>query len=541
MQLPFTFPNIPRPKQLGRRIGKLRGRLERLLPTRRMLAVEICGQQLIGAVAEGRGRKLTVQNFVILERSNPNDDLPDPANLTELCERLNYPSGPMVLVTPMARSVQITMNRDKVKKLRQYQLCDALRWEVEPYTGISGTQALIGAERINPTEQEHMVLLTGADPEIDVNVSVIEQNVYRAMRQLCKRAKLRLIRLYPPEVCFFMPLFLDQPEVAQAVFDIGQDYANFTVLKGKQPKQINTYPLGREVLLEILEGGEESDALQSLDFLLKQVPGPVPLLLTGVGATQKAIVEFINQRCEYGAQPMELHRADKLGRASHDGQNALYSVAVGAALREITGAAWQLIGITDAIPLPVRIRQSGHLVPIGAAILMAGGLLAHYGYMKNCKERYKQQIVELESKTAARKKKFDQYDKLDTQLKELERKTSEHKKKITFLKQGADDNLIHLEQVLLAFFSLPEAMRLESVSQQENGTYLVQGLTGDSALVGQFSVELQKHSWCRSVRIKAMEQKGAEGLQFTLELKTSETPPQAATKTVAAGKGKQRR
>jgi len=98
-----------------------------------------------------------------------------------------------------------------------------------------------------------------------------------------------------------MPLFLDQPDVAQAVFDIGQDYANFTVIKGRQPKQINTYPLGREVLLEIIEGGEESDPLLSLDFLLKQVPGPVPLALTGVGATQREIVNFLNQRCEYGA------------------------------------------------------------------------------------------------------------------------------------------------------------------------------------------------------------------------------------------------
>jgi Tfp pilus assembly protein PilN len=511
-----------------------------------MLAVEICGHQIIGAVAEGRGRKLTVQNFVIIERSNPTDDLPDPANLKELSERLDYSSGPMALVTPMARSVQVTMNRGKVKKLRQYQLCDALRWEVEPYTGISGTQALIGAERVNPAEQEELVLLTEADPEMDVNVSVIEQNVYRAMRQICKRAKLRLIRLYPPEVCFFIPLFLDQPDVAQAVFDIGQDYANFTVIKGRQPKQINTYPLGREVLLEIIEGGEESDPLLSLDFLLKQVPGPVPLALTGVGATQREIVNFLNQRCEYGAQPMELHRADKLGRASHDGQNALYCVAVGAALREISSATWQLIGITDAIPLPVRIRQSGHLVPIGAAILMAGGLLAHYGYMKNCKERYKKQIVELESKTAVRKTKFDQYDKLETQLKNLERKTTEHKKKIAFLKQGADDNLIHLEQVLVAFFSLPEAMRLESVSQQKDGGYLVQGITEDSSLVGRFAVQLQKHAWCRSVRIKAMEQKGEEGLQFTLELNTSETLHQTTTKTIAANqgmsrKGKQRR
>lgn len=519
MRLAFNLPDIPRLNRLRSRMTGLRGRLKLLLPTRQMLAVEISGHQIIGAVAEGKGSNLMIQNFVAIERTNPTDDLPDPANLKELMDRLDYPSGPMVLVTPMARSVQITMNRAKVKRLRQYQLCAALRWEVEPYTGVSGTQALIGAERVSPAEQEELVLLDEDEAEMDVNVSVIEQNVYRAMRQICKRARLRLVRLYPPEVCFFMPLFLDQPETSQAVFDIGQDYANFTVIRGRRPKQINTYPLGRDVLLEMVEGGEADEPLQSLDFLLKQVPGPLPLLLTGVGATQEAIVDYLDHRCEYGARALELHRADKLGRAGHDGQNAMYSVAAGAALREISGAAWRLIGITDTVPLPVRIRQSGHLVPIGVAALMVGALLTHYGYMKNAKQRYKKQTTGLESQIKERKQRFESHERMEAELKELERKVADYKK-LAFLQLGADDNLIHLEQVLRAFFSLPPEMRLESLAQQGGGRYLLLGLAEDSALVGRFAVQMQQHPWCRAVSIKTLEQKGGEELQFRIELDT---------------------
>lgn len=547
MKYAMPLPKITLLKRLRTRFAALRDRVDALLPARRMLAVEIVGGQIIGAVAEGKGRRLAVRNFVAIDRDNPTDDLPDPANLRELMDRLDYQGGPMVLVTPLARSVQITMNRVKVKKLRHYQLCDALRWEVEPYTGISGTQAMIGAEQGSPVEHEELMLLTEDEIEVDVNVSVIEQNVYRAMRQVCKRGGLKLIRLYPPEVCFYMPLFLDRPESAQAVFDIGQDYANFTVVKGRQPKQINTYPLGRDVLTELIEGGEQNEAEQSLGFLLKQVPGPLPLLLTGIGATQPEIVKYLNARCEYGAVPMELSRSDKLSRAGHESMNAHYSVAAGAALREISGAAWRLIGITDAVSLPVRIRQSGHLFPIGVAVLMTASLLGHYGYMRTSKERYKEQTAKLESQIKERKQKYDSFEKLENEQKELEKKIADYKKKITFLEQGADDNLMHLEQVLLSFFSLPPQMQLESLVQQKGAKYLLQGTADDFAVVGRFAVSLQEKDWCRAVNIKVLEQKGNESLHFQIELATigkdageaaeeEEAAEQAAKKTKSVKK-----
>jgi Tfp pilus assembly protein PilN len=494
--------------------------LQYFQPGKKMLALEITGSQLIGAVAEAKGKKLSISNFVAIDRVNAGDDLPDPVNIQEIMDRLDYEGGAVVLVTSLARSVQITMNRAKVDKLRHHQLCDALRWEVEPYTGISGTQAMIGAEKGSPVEQENLMLLAEDEMDVDVNVSVIEQNVYRAMKQIFKRIRLKLIRLYPPEVCFFMPLFLEPPEGAQAVFDIGADYANFTIIKGRQPKQINTYPLGKDVLMELIDSrGQAGETEQSLAFLLHQVPGPLPLILTGVGATVPKIVDYLDELCEYGALPVELTRSDKLGKAAHEGMNAIYSIAAGAAVRELSGSVWRIIGITDAIPPALRIRQSVYLMPLGVAAFLAVALVGHYAYMKTSKERYKAQTIKLDAQIKEKKKKFEAYDKLNNDLGELKKKTGLTKKQITFLHGGSDDNLIHINRVLQSFLGLPMAMQLVSI-QQEKEKYILKGIAEDFAVVGTFAVTLQQYPWCRVVDIKVLEKSNEGTLSFQIEMDT---------------------
>ncbi len=500
--------------------ARLQQVVRRLQPVKKVLALDLSGSQLIGAVVENKGKKMTIANFVAIDRVNPGDDLPDPANIQEIIDRLDYEGGTVVLITPMARSVQIAMNRTKVEKLRHHQLCDALRWEVEPYTGVSGLQAMIGAEKSGPVEQENILILAEDDLETDVNVSVIEQNIYRAMKQVMQRSKLKLLRIYPPEVCFFMPLFLEAVAGAQAVFDIGADYANFTVVKGRQPKQINTFPLGRDVLLEMIDSDEQgTEAEQSLAFLLGQVPGPLPLILTGIGATADKIVAHIDRACEYGARRIELTRSSQLGKTGHDGMNAVYSIAVGAAMRELSGQAWRAIGITDAIPLPLRIRQSAYIAPLGVACLLIVVMVGHYSYMKNSKVRYTKETAELESQIKDKKQKHEAYDKLKTELSELEQKTGQIKKKLIFIQTGSDDNLIHVNRVFDSFLSLPVSMLLDSI-QQEKEKYILKGEAEDFEVVGSVAVFLQRYPWCKAVHIKALEPGQDGNLKFTIEMET---------------------
>ncbi len=508
--------------------------LQQLRPGNKVLAIEISGDKMIGAVAEKKGKRAEVLNFVMIDRTNPKDDLPEPANIQEILDRLDYHIGSAILVSPMARSVQISMNRAKLDKLRHYQLCDALRWEVEPYTGISGVQALIGAEKGSTSEREELMILTEDDEEIDVNVTAIESNVFRAMKQIFKRCGLKLVRIYPPEVCFFMHLLQGGGEEAQAVLDIGADYGNFTVVRGNQPTQINTYPLGKDVLLDLIDGGDTGEAEQALAFLLKQAPEPLPLILTGIGATVLKIVEYLNGRSPVGARSLDLSRSDKLGRSEHEGVNALYAVAAGAALRELSGRRFRSIGITDAIPPIVRLKRSVYMMPLGVTVLLATGLFLHYGYMKNRKGHYIKQTTELTTQIKEKKQKFDAHKKLESDLKEMKDKIQLTQRQIAFLKGGSDNNLAHIGKVLQAFLTLPGELQLEGITQK-GFDYSVKGNADQYQKVGQYAVTLQKEPWCRSVKIEQLEQKndGKEGgghLHFLMQM---DTMPEEQSSTAA--------
>ena len=486
-----------------------------------MLAIEVNGAYILGAVVVKRGNRVRVSNFVSLDRANPTDDIPDPANIQEIVQRLGYSDRAVVFITPLARSVQISMNRPKVEKLRQYQLEDALRWEVEPYTGIAGSQAIVGAERGSPVENEELMILTEDEEELDVNVSVIEQNVYRAMKQIFKRTGLRLVRIYPPEACFYMPLFMEKVEGAQAVFDVGADYASFTIVKGNSPKQINTVPLGKEVLHELVESGEANDARQSLEFLLKQVPGPLPMIVTGLGATDPAIVAFLDKLCEPGARPLMLSRESRIAGAEHDTMNAMFGVVAGAAIRELQGRKFQLIGITDVIPLPVKIRQSGHVLPLVATVALALGLFGHYEYMKISREKYSDRTAELSKELQKRQQTQAVYDGLQTELTDLKKDISNRRKQIDFLQRGSDSGLDHIVQVLRSFYLLPQSILLDSVIQDDNNRYTLVGRAVDMQDVGKFAVRLQGFAWCRAVHIKEMAFDNQKQFNFSLEMETT--------------------
>lgn len=58
MRFKFRPRNIQVFQRLRGPIAALRDRLDLLMPVRRILAVEIAGHQIIGAVAEGKGRRL---------------------------------------------------------------------------------------------------------------------------------------------------------------------------------------------------------------------------------------------------------------------------------------------------------------------------------------------------------------------------------------------------------------------------------------------------------------------------------------------------
>ncbi len=510
-------------RRLAGRISELTALAARLVPSRTMLALEVGGEQLRAALVSGRAGQFTVLEFVAVERANPGDDLPDPQNIREIMERLDYQSGPAVLVTPLVRAVQISMNRAMAERLSNYQLAEAARWEIEPFTGISGSQAMVGVEKAAPAGGDDLLAaMAGEEADIEVNVSAIEQNVFRALKQLLKKAGLGLARLYPPDVCFYMALRAtpELGEASRAVLDLGADYANFTLLKSGKPRQINTYPVGREVLRDLLAGEELPEALDNLRFLLKQVPGPLPLVLTGSGATDHEVVEFVSRECAYGAAPLVLPRQAKLTEAGHERLNSVYAGVAGAAVRELMGQDGRAIGITDVVPLGPRLRKSAYLMPLAVTVLLALSLFGHYGYMKVQKERYKVQAKELAARVKEKKSGHDAYEQAKKEEERLGREIRLTRRKIDFVRGGSDDNLKRLAWVLASLAALPDEMTLGGL-EEKGGVFVLSGSSNSLEALGGYANALQKLDWCRAAELKNIESGGDGRLSFTIELATT--------------------
>lgn len=510
-------------KNKSAKLTGLKSLTAKLTPVKKMLAIEVSDQQLFGAVVIGRGKTFVVQDFFAVNRSNRGDDLPDPENIREIMARLKYPAGPVVLTSPLARAVHIAVNRIRVKKLSDYQLAESLRWEIEPFTGISGNNALVGVEKAMVSSEETAIVIEEEDEEFDVNVSAIEENVYRALRQIFKRAGLKLIRLYPPDVCFYMAsLYGDEEserEAPQAILDIGHDYTNFTVLRGGVPKQFNTFPIGTEVFKDLLAGEELADVQENLDFLLSQVPAPLPLIITGSGAVNPQIVEYLDKKTEYGAVPLSIKRQARLTEAGHDRMNAVYATVTGAAVRELMGKKQRSIGITDLIPLVPRLKKNTFVIPLVITLLLLLFLLGHYAMMRVQEERHKVQIEELSERLKVRQHKKDSFDQVNREFNSLRSQISLIEQKIQFVKGGSDKNLIHLDRVLASLTGLPDRVTLQTI-KQDGEKYLLSGTAKTSEDVGYFSVQLQRYPWCRAVIIKNLASREGGLINFKIEMDT---------------------
>ena len=484
-----------------------------LLPARKILAIEIGDDQLYGAVVQCRGRQIEILDFVSMERANPGEDLPDGENLKALAQRLSFEGRGVVLATPLTRTVQLSVAGARLRKLNAYQLAESLRWEVEPFTGINGATAMVGTEPQHQDKDDILLTLEG-EQDVDVQVSVMEKNVFLALRQTCKRAGLKLQRIYAPDSCFYLPV-LDNDD-ARAVFDIGNDLSAFVVVKGRQPQQISAYPLGRDSLRELAEGENANEMESSLRYIIEQAPPPNPLLVTGRGVLDPEIVAWLNSLCPHGATAMTLKKTHNLSKTEHAALNAVFATSVGAALRELYGATRQRIGIDDSAPLSVRLKNNVYMMPMVVAGVMALTLFGHYEWMVIQKNNYDARIKELSAQVEAREKSNAQYQSHKKQVDELSGEIRLLEKQIDFVTGGSDDNLDQLQRTLTALGHLPDHLTLQGVVQQD-GHYTVEGVALDADEVSRFAVALQHYPWCRTAKVTTLKF-DQNRFVFTLEL-----------------------
>ena len=488
---------------------------------KKLLAVEVAGKYIRAAVVTKRGRGFEILDFLQIDRPDPEDDLPAIEAIKSLATRMDYTSGPAVYVTSLARAVEISMNRKKASKMKHYQLMEAVKWEVEPYTGVTGMQALIGVKKKEKAAPEPGMILEQDEEDIAVNVSVIEKNIYRAIKERFKIAGFKLVRIYPPEVCFYMPVFMEEFESPRAILDIGQDYSNFAILKGESPTLINTLPVSVEAIIDHLTGNPSGELESTLKFTARQVPEPMPLIISGPGAGERRIVDYISSICANGAETIALKKAAGLTVAGDDSLNAVYATVAGAGIRDLKSKKERLAGINDAEPLVPRLKKSAYLMPLIVTILLIIFLFGHFQYMRWQESSFKSRIAKLSAELKEKKARNSKYDKARKESEALKKEIDFAKNRIAFATNKADEDIAHVIDFFRDIAGLiPENVILEKLIQENKLEYRLAGKSLDLSSVGGFATKMQAKKWCESVVIKSIEKTEADRLSFEFSIKT---------------------
>jgi hypothetical protein len=475
-------------------------RVKGMMPGKRILAVETAGDDVRAAVVRGWGKAMEIMDYATLKCPDAKDPLPDATTLHALAERLGVSGGAAVLVSPLARAFELFMDRDKIQGLKPHQLREAVKWEVEPYTGIDGSAALIAVERKPEIAAKPGEIVFEEDDHSVINVAAIERNVYRAARERFKMAGFRLVRVYPPEACFYYVLNRENLETPRAVLEVGQDYSNFAILNGGVPEQINTLSLSRETLSAHISGELISqDLVDTLRFTIRQAPEPEPLVLSGVGVADGDIANFIADLCPNGAVVLDLPRTAGLTDAKGDPSHAAYGTVVGAAMRELRGRSERQTGIDDSEPLMVRVRRSAYLMPVAVTAFLVLFLSGHYAFMRFKEEDFKARIAEYERTLKENKEAVAAYEGVLAEREGVLTKRDQAKKRLDYMENQADKKF---DWILTGLGDIgrviPAQVSLASITQEGEKGFFLEGNALNLEAPGLYATRLQEQSWCES-------------------------------------------
>jgi Tfp pilus assembly protein PilN len=492
----------------------------------RILAIEVAGDIIRAVLLERRGKKTCVVDFTSLKRPSSEEDLPDVETMKKLAQKLEYTRGKAVYVTALARACELYMDKKKVSGMNLYQLSEAAKWEIEPYTGISGNNALVGVEKEKkPRAKPGEIVYEDETDEILVNISAIERNVYVAIKERFRAAGLKLVRIYPPEVSFYMPLLLKDLDTPRAILEIGQDYSNFAILRGKHPDQINTLNFSLDSIKTHLENeGESRDLEESLRFTFSQAPEHESVILTGLGVAVPEIIEYVNRFAASGVTPLLISKTSQVTSKNPDPADAAFGTAAGAGIRELKDKSFKNVGIDDLDPLYIRIKKNAYIMPLAATGMIAIGLLGHNQYMKYQERQFKAEIKKYSVELKKNKAKIQKYETLLEESDKINEDIKNTKNKITFVEKESDKTLVNLITYFTTFASdLPGEVVLDSICQNEDkiNIFLIKGRSYELNPIGEFATSLQRYWWCDAAVIKELKKADqGEKLYFEMSIET---------------------
>ena len=486
---------------------------------KKIIAFAITGRYLQAAVIKKKGKgSIEVIDFAQTELGEGADlSIPQTEDLVKLAERVGYRSGSAVFVSPLVQFTDVQLLQKKLEHLKPHQLNESVKWEVEPLVGISGSNAITAANYDVADENDvDLLLMDDAEQEVSVSVSVIESNVFRALKKRFKSAGFSLQRIYPPDVCFYVLTSHNLPGKKTAVLDIGEEFANFIVLEDQKPTSINTYALNAESILDLTMGIPQPELEKAIEHIFTQIPGEEPLVITGFGAQDIRIIEYLDQRSPTGAKGQPVNKAGSLGKSSQSQSSAVFANVIGAAIRELNGGGDIKLGVTDKEILSQRIKKSAYLMPLIGVSFLAVLLLLHYAFMRYQRSNYEDQIVELTARIESSEARKAKYDKLQSALSKLDQNVSLTKKKIRYIQVGSDKGIEQLTSFLNVFNSIPRNIVLSKIEQKQEDRFEVSGTSSDLDSVGKMALGLQHNEWCKSANIVNVTENEYRRISFTV-------------------------
>lgn len=196
-------------------------------------------------------------------------------------------------------------------------------------------------------------------------------------------------------------------------------------------------------------------------------------------------------------------------------------------MRELSGGSMAFIGITDAVPLSVKIRQSFYLVPIAAASFLFVLLLGHNLLMRFQEKSFDEQRANIQAQIEERQGEIEQAQELRTRINEVDRKISGLEKQMEFLRQDHDQelsNITHFFENLARV--LPPGISLTSTIQEQGNSFLVAGKTFSRGDIPEFMKILKEEKVVSSAGLISVEEHPGPGRSsiFKFEVRLEAVP-----------------
>ncbi|MCL0077942.1 PilN domain-containing protein [Peptococcaceae bacterium] len=466
-----------------------------------VLAIEIEDNILRAAVIKRRFHKYVVEQCHALALEEPEEDrlvaLPTLEKLQQLLMRIGKLPSKVVVVSHQGTMVNVFIPSIRVKKLRAYQLKEMLRWEVEPYTGLSAPEILVGYE-IN---QKNI------DNQHEIRVATFAQADYQGIKELLSQVKAKLRRVYLPEFCFPLAAIFTQVEQQERlmVVSVGRQNSRVALVENGQVIGYRIVLLGYQAIKMYMDGLPDETLLDTMrealtwDTLSDLVIGRV---ICGPGAADEQVIEFFKKQLGLPVETVQFSTA----AAADEPVGAEFATVIGAGLRELGFAkAKQGVGIDDRIPLVKLISEHVHFFPIavGAGIVIL--FLGHYAYLLYQVKQVETQIEEQTAKLEEIKAATERYEKLNEQISQLNEKEKLAEKKLLFLESGTEGKEQPV-QMFLGFLSqkVPKEITLHTVKPLEGNRYLITGESMTVASINALALTMQNQPWCYYARVESI-------------------------------------